>query len=257
MKRSYMECCSLYSLLLPVMLSVFFFSCDTYNFSHPQPVDKENIVQFPQEFCGNWIDDDSEQILINRNFIGMVINGQMNIVKGIWPKLNKDGKYNYLTPPYKSFSSIRFDSLEHPVDTLPNYVINNGHIYEFNEQGMPEQGYHFNTVADTIIVSKKDTFIIDLGHNAFLRSIDDEFWVMNVRNQVLAQENRWWQLFILEKKEKDKINIWYCSQGLTKSSSMFFNKRNNYYFNSSWTAADVIRLIKEGGFEMCNQLHRD
>jgi hypothetical protein len=235
----------------------FFYSCDTYNFSHPQPVNKENSYEFPAAFRNNWIDDDSEQVLIKKNTIGIVMSEKLSIVKGLWPKQDANGKYKYLSPAYKSFSSILFDSLENPMDTISNYLLNGDHIYEFADKGLLEQGYHYKTAADTIFILKTDTFTVDLGSNAFLRDIGNGFFVMNIRNQVLGKESRWWQLFVLEMKNKDLINIWYCSSGLTKSTAMFYENHNNYYFNSAWTSADMNKLIKEGAFEMCNQLHRN
>lgn len=257
MKRSHIKCKSPFWLCIFPVLAVLLYSCDTYNFSHPQPVDKENIYKFPEAFQGNWIDEDSEQLLVNNNYIGFVMNEKINVAKGIWPMQDEHGTYKYPPPGYKSFSSILFDSLQHPIDTVSNYLLNGKHIYEFADKELLEQGYHYTTVEDTILISKKDTFIVDLGRNAFLRDIGNGFFVLNIRNQVLAREDRWWQIFVLEMKHKDRINIWYCANGLTKQPAMFYGKQNNYYFNSEWTAAEIMKLMKNGSFEMCNQLHRD
>lgn len=40
-------------------MPVFLASCDYYNFSEPQPVDKENIYEFPIEFHGKWLPRDT------------------------------------------------------------------------------------------------------------------------------------------------------------------------------------------------------
>lgn len=255
MKRSYTKHRPDYQwLFIPLLL--FFYSCDSYNFSHPQPVDRENISEFPAVFRGNWIDDDSETILINKNAISILTKEQVNIVKGIWPTKDTAGKYRYLSPSYKSFSSILFDSLQNPIDTVNNYLLNGDHLYEIADKGLLEQGYHYTTGADTFRIQKIDTFTVDLGTNAFLRDIGNGFFVMNIRNQVLGRESRWWQLFVLELRNERLINTWYCSYRLTDDVAMFYEKHNNYYFNSSWTSADINKFIKEGKFEMCNQLHR-
>lgn len=256
MKRSYMECIGFYPLLMFPVLAVLFCSCDTYNFSHPQPVDKESIYVFPEIFQGSWINEDSEIVYISKNNFGFEMNQQLKVVKGIWPQKNDKGAYLYLLPSYRAFSSIRFDSLQKPIDTIVNYIQHADHLYEITDNGQLEQGYHYMTQQDTLIIFKKDTMIVDLGQNAFLRDIGDGFFVMNIRNQVLGQESRWWQLFVMEKKENDKINIWYCSYGLTKNAGMFYEKQSDYYFNSQWTAADIKKLVQQGAFEMCNQLHR-
>ncbi|MBL0358692.1 MAG: hypothetical protein IPP72_18330 [Chitinophagaceae bacterium] len=257
MKRSYMECSSLCRLLMFPVLAVFFYSCDTYNFSHPQPVDKVSMYEFPNVFHGNWLDDDSEVVLISKNYIGLIMNQKVNVVRGIWPRKNEKEEYVYLSPTYKGFSSIIFDSLQKPIDTVANYVLNADHIYEVTDKEQLEQGYHYSTQQDTFTIIKKDTMLVDLGHNAFLKDIGDGFFVMNIRNQVLGQENRWWQLFVMEKKQNDRINIWYCSYGLTQNAAMFYEKQSDYYFNSQWTAAEMRKLIQQGAFEMCNQLQRD
>jgi len=257
MKRSPIKCCSQYWLYIFPVLAVLLYSCDTYNFSHPQPVDKENIYTFPDAYRGNWIDDDSEQLLINKDFIGFIMNEKIRVVKGIWPKAGDKGNYTYPPPSFKSFSTVMFDTLQQPVDTIRNYLLNGKHIYEFADKELLEQGYHYSTDQDTIMIDKKDTFIVDLGRNAFLRDIGNGFFVMNIRNQVVGKEDRWWQLFVLEMKHQDQINIWYCSNRLTTEPAMFYEKQNNYYFNSEWTAAEITKLLKNGSFEMCNQLHRN
>lgn len=256
MKRSPIKCCSHWLYIFPV-LAVLFYSCDTYNFSHPQPVDKANMYAFPETYQGNWIDDDSEQLLIDKEFIGFIINEKIQVVKGTWPKPTDNGNYKYPPPSFKSFGSVLFDSLQHPYDTVQNFLLNGEHIYEFADKGLLEQGYHYTTDQDTILIAKKDTFIVDLGRNAFLRDIGNGFFVLNIRNQVVAREDRWWQLFVLEMKNEDNINIWYCSNGLTTRAAMFYEKQNNYYFNAEWTAAELMKLVKNGSFEMCNQLHRN
>jgi hypothetical protein len=52
---------SLLSLLRLLVLfssvAILFTSCDSYNFSQPQPVDKSDIYEFPDEFPGRWETD--------------------------------------------------------------------------------------------------------------------------------------------------------------------------------------------------------
>lgn len=259
-KNNCMKCSfhytTLYILLFIPALSLLLGACDTYNFSHPQPVDKKDGYEFPATFQGNWVDDDSEWVQIGKNHIGMLISEKETIVEGTWPQRDQQGQFVYLAPAYKSVRSVIFDSLQVPVDTVDNYLVNGEHIYEVTEKGTLEQGYHYTKNEDTFTIEKKDTIIVDLGHNALLRDIGGGFWVLNVMNQVIGKSNRWWQLFILEKKNNETINLWYCSYQLTQLPVMFYEKNNNYYFNSKWTAAEMRKLIKQGAFEMCNQLHR-
>ncbi len=237
--------------LLPALLLLF--SCDRYYFTHPQPYDKEAVYELPPGFYGRWIDDDSVLVLVDKTTISVVINETEKVVKGAWPRREASGNFTYLPPGYRSFKMVMLDSLQQPVDTVDNFLLNGEHLYELSDKELPVQGYHYSTDDDTLIVSQKDTFCVDIGRNAFVKNIDHGFWAFNIRNQVLGNDSRWWQLFLLEQIREDEIHIWYCSHPLVKSPFMFYEKQNNYFFNSNWTAKELLDLTKSGGFEPCNR----
>jgi hypothetical protein len=178
------------------------------------------------------------------------------VVKGVWPKKNAAGEFIYPPGVYRSMNHLVTDSLKQPVDTIPNYLESAGHIYEVTEEGLLEKGYHYILTGDTFLITKTDTFILDLGRNAFLREINEGFYALNILNQAVGQESRWWQIVLFERNGNNIINIWHPSYKFTESHFMFYSKKNNYYFNSEWNASEMTGLIKQGAFEKCGPLKR-
>ncbi len=243
--------------VLPLFLLLGLFSCATYNFSDPLPSDKQNVYEFPADWQGKWQYDADHHAIIYKDHIEIISKGYDAVVKGAWPKKNAVGQLVYPGGGgYSGMYKVIMDSLKQPKDTVPNYLLNDGHIYEIMEEGKLEKGYHYTMDKDTFWVHKTDTITLDLGRNTFLRKIDKNFYVLNILNQVTGMENRWWQIMLIQKKGKDTIDTWQCSFNLTKEPSMFYEKYSDYYFNSNWKAADIIKLIKQGGFEKCDPLKR-
>lgn len=235
--------------------TMLFSSCNSYNFTHPQPVDAPTIAVFPATMQGNWITDDNDQVLVEPAAIGLVKQDTIRIVQGAWPVLKGD---QFLYPPDRilPFSTIRYSADRQPLDTTPDYLIHGQHIYAFTDSAELDQGFHFTRQGDTLTVFRLDTAMIDLGYNAQLRELGEGFYAINIRNQVIGEDNRWWQLFILEQPHPDTLRIWYCANGLTRDASMFYRFDNTYYFNSTWTRLTLMNLLKSGYFEMCNVLRR-
>ena len=65
----------------------------------------------------------------------------------------------------------------------------------------------------------------------------------------MGENNSWWQFFILEKTAANSFKEWECSTKTKTLPSMIYpanSKAELYYFNSKWTAADMMQLMKEG-----------
>lgn len=237
--------------------SMFLYSCDTNNFSRPQPADKANIYEFPETFQGSWIDkDDHQYVFIARQYVSIVTEGTERIMNGAWPQLDANGGYLYPPSSFNSIMTIRYDSLKRPIDTIINYVRRGKHIYEVRNDGSLENGFPCDVRNDTISVIKNDTLRIDLGRNAFLRKAGNDFYVLNVINSIMGEENRWWQIVILEKRNDQSINIWTPTSKLADQPSMFYHHGHNYYFDSRWTSAEIMRLIHNGSFKPDSRLWR-
>lgn len=240
-----------------MFLLIGLYSCNTYNFSGPLPSDKKNIYEFPADWQGKWKYDADHNVIIYKNRIEIISKDYSDVVKGVWPKKNELGEFVYPGGGgYSGMYTANMDSLKQPKDTVPNFLLNGGHIYAITNEGKLEKGYHYTIDKDTFRVNKTDTVTFDLGRNMFLRKIDNNFYVLNILNQVVGMENLWWQVILIEKKGKDFIDTWECSFKLTKEPSMFYQKSSDYYFNSTWKAADIIKLIKQGAFEKCDPLKR-
>jgi hypothetical protein len=253
---------SCFSLLFYLFFSFFLGSCEYYNFSIPQPVDRENIYEFPGDLCGNWTDEnDSEVITINKNYVSFLNKETTKIVKGTWPVLNEKNDLVHTPFLYRSFYTVRFDSINRPIDTLTNYLLNGNNIYEVNEKGKLSRPYHYQTDHDTIILLKTDVVKIDIGQNAFLRKLNNDLYVMNIMNGILGEDNSWWQIIIIEQKSTNQINILECNGKMKKHPSMFYTTSiakgtRNYYFDCNWTSGDIISLKDQGYFEISSELNR-
>ncbi len=133
-------------------------------------------------------------------------------------------------------------------------------IYEIREEVFLEKGYSFRLDADTIIVFKNDTICVDLGQNAFLRKLNENLYVLNIRNSILGEESSWWRLILLEKTKEPVIKLWECDSKAGELSSMFYSqlvKRDVFYFDSKWSASQMLELIEQGYFTVSATLVRN
>jgi len=122
-------------LFLPaVVVSMLLTSCDAYNFSQPQPADRENIYLFPDEMLGKWkedtltteidfsvplnnnsgdklnnnsgdkfidntltlpADEDEGVYIITKHYISLIFTSGEKIVEGAWPQLTNGNEFRY------------------------------------------------------------------------------------------------------------------------------------------------------------------
>lgn len=251
------------SFLLPTLffIPITFYSCDVYNFSSPQPIDKENIYEFPEGFRGTW-ESEGTSYLLTRKYALVISRDTEEIANGAWPKLNERGEY--LNSDFQeSFQTIYYDSLKRPIDTSDNYVLKAPLIYEKDERGDLGKGYSYVSKHDRIIIFKIDTLCIDLGQNAFLRQIDNNTYVLNIHNTNLGSDvsynENWWQVILLEKKNDKSIDRREYSPKITGLACMFHTRplskeSDVYYFDCHWTRADMLRMMREGYFEPGSEL---
>ena len=206
-----------------IIISFLFTSCDSYNFSGPQPYDKEKIYQFPDAFLGRWkekdtvkvsevnapvggkggdhfnlnhdqqnkktvgkADEDSAFYCIYRNYLILVNVEKEQILTGAWPKLNNKNELVYPAQGFGRLYEIQYDSLNRPVDTVSKYIISGNKIYKKESDHFLLRGYDYTREKDTITILKKDSFYIDLGQNAFLRKLTENLYVLNINNRVLG-----------------------------------------------------------------------
>jgi len=244
-----------------------FSSCDSYNFSKPQPVGKTNIYEFPNELRGKWYvkdESDNQFYYFNKNYVLLVLSDNERIVNGAWPKLDATGKEIPVPAFYKSVETIIYDSLKKPADTVTNYLFNKGLIYEIADSKFLKKGYSFKMEKDTIVVAKNDTICIDLGQNAFLRQLNRNTYMLNIRNSVLGEDasdySYWWRLVILERKSDNYYNLWECTPKTGELPCRFFagnSKGNLYYFDCQWTSEEVLRMMNEEYFEVSSEIRKE
>lgn len=262
---------SIHSVISMSLLWCLLSSCNAFYFSQPQPVDRKNVYVFPKAFRGHWgdledsnvetkkADRDTEFFVINKRALCYIQQKHEKIAKGAWPKRNEKGMLERSSFSENAFTSIHYDTLNDPVDTVDNYFLSGEFIYE-NENGVPGKPYRFIETEGGIVVQKSDTLFIDLGHNAFLRKLNKNFWVLNIHYSVFDNDAAgWWFITILQKEKHGRMTVWNCSTKTASLPAMFHEDRDrgdNYYFNSQWTASEMMRLLQEGYFEKESKLSR-
>jgi hypothetical protein len=120
-----------------------------------------------------------------------------------------------------------------------------------------EKGHPFVLENDTLVLLKYDTICVDLGQNAFLRKLNESFYVLNIRNTILGEENVWWRLIVLETNNENNMNIWECTSKTAELPSMFYSesiKRDIFYFDSKWSAKEMLGLIRKGYFSVTSAI---
>jgi hypothetical protein len=232
----------------------------------PQPVDKNNIEEFPKDFRGSWFDEEEGEAIyyqVNRKNVSIVMRDTIKIVSGAWPVLTKNGEFLKVPSSFVPFSSITYDSLKRPVDTSSNYVVAGDLIYELQDGNLLKRGHSFYAIKDSIYLLKNDTLYIDLGQNAFLRRLNKNFYMLNILNRALgntsAELNDWWQLVLLEKNDQRSFNVWENSSKLEKLPCMFYPRDSLtglHYYNCAWTTDELLRLIREGYFQLNTTMYR-
>ncbi|HEX4876588.1 MAG TPA: hypothetical protein VFV31_07945 [Chitinophagaceae bacterium] len=281
--------------LFSAVLSIQLASCDAYNFSQPQPADRENMYVFPDEMLGKWKEDtftteidfsvplnnnsgdkyyDNTQPLpadenegvyiITKHYVSLIFTSGEKIVKGAWPQLTNGNEFRYpdrYFSYYKVMQTISYDSLKHPVDTTDNYILYRHKIYEKTQDRLLEKGYSYYSIGDTIVVLKKDTLTIDLGQNAFLRKLNASLYVLNIKNGILSDEMdpAWWKVILLQITADDKIVQWEPASKSSRLGCMFYerpSKSDYFYFDCQWSSDELLRLKAEGYFEKGSTLIR-
>lgn len=258
-------------LFISLIVSLFLLSsCDSFNFSHPQPFDKENIYQFPDEFLGKWREkdttsyseeketttekEDSSYYYVGRNYVLVVIYEKKKVLAGEWPKLNDKNEWVYPPEGFGRLKEVKYDSLNNPVDTISKYIISNNKIYEIGENRFLYRGYNYTWIEDTITIHETDSVYIDLGQNAFLRKLSDSLYVLNINNSVLSFDelDNWWRLIILEMKADGNLWQWECNGKTGELTCMFYDrpsKSDIFFFDCQWSSQEILRLMREGYFE--------
>ena len=243
------------------MMTFFLFSCDNFYFTVPQPVDKDNIYEFPAEYRGYWIsvgnssgagadlfpgaqyeglrmrdvafsnnttatywqnDSSDELFLVEKKYALYIVASERMVLKGAWPRL--DGKGGFLYPgDLATQKKITYDTLRRPVDTVDNYIVSGEYIYEVQVDGFLSRSYPYRSNGDTMIVLTKDTICIDLGQNAFLRKLSDHLYALNMRTRILGTESDWWQVRLVQRTSDNHLKMWTCNSAVASLPSMFYH----------------------------------
>lgn len=258
-------------------------SCDVYNFTIPLPTDQPDLTAFPKEFLGKWKEDtfhtgidmdistqgqagyfsrktennDQWTYQVFPGYIQIIQQEELRILRGPWPRLDSAGNFIYpsdQTRIYNTEQTIKYDTLKNPTDTIENYLILRGKIYEMAEHYHLEKGYPFYYDKDSIIIRKNDTIYLDLGQNVKLKKLSDSLYSLNILKGLLGSDfdGNWWMLLLLEFNAKGQITEWEIAPHAVDLPEMIYDRssKSNYlYFDAAWTKQDLLRLKKAGYFK--------
>lgn len=242
--------------LILLALIGFFSSCNTYNFSTPQPVNGNKLTSFPQTLLGQWRDNgkkNEEVYEIHEKFFSLVVRETQTVIRGICPsRLEKGDSFNLSGQDF--LFKVKFDSAQIKSDTVPNYIIRGKIIYHVCEDKSLDRGYPFVSNGDTITISRKDSLTIDLGNSAILKALGPKVYVISLRNRLLNLNDRtgdWWQIRILRQIDQDRWEIMGFSS-IAKSLPCIFQTGDttstDYYSDCAWSKSDMLHLMNEGLF---------
>lgn len=194
--------------------------------------------------------DDSLSLWIEETFFTVIVNRVEKIAKGAWPKLDAAREFVYPEGEVYEFEQlIIYDSLRQPVDTVDQFIFRNSKMYDIDHDGTMSTGRTYWQERDTFIMKSIDTLYFDLGKNAVLRQLNDRFYVMNIRGSIAGERNNWWQLYIIEKKADHIFSTWECSRKTKELPSVIYLFQDHtFYFNATWTSAELLQLMKDGYF---------
>ena len=192
-----------------------FSACDSFYFTSPQPVDSENIYEFPRKIRGAY-SKNNDSVIFGKDYF-------------------KSIEYNEDQIP------------RHLADTSSSYILKNNKIYlvDNDEEIKLTEGFPYKLKDDTIFYKERTVFEIALGKKAFLRQVSN-YYFLNVK-----KPNQWWEIYLIEFADNDSVYTRYLdSDDLDKISNLrtIHSQKNEYYLEAEWTNFDINEIIKNGGF---------
>ena len=236
-------------------------SCSVYHFYSPQPLNRPGLYTFPAAMRGVWVAEigsPGEMIEIREKYALYTWTETGSVVRGAWPKLDKEGALRYLPGPFLPLCTVHYDSSGMPRDTVSNFIFRDQLIFEVLDDGRLGNGYPYRNRGDTVEILKSDSLVIDMGRNAFLRRLGENTYAFNIRETIFGEKEGWWQVLLIEGTSDTTMNICTGNPKLAQQPGMFFETvrgwAEQYYFKLGWSAKDMLMLLKAGGFEITSSL---
>lgn len=239
-----------------VLTTLIVSSCSLENFPQPLPLDVKNSSRFPEELRGRWLTiEDSNWVIIDKRLLLFIGESRpAKLIRGVWPKLSGNKITTELPYGFESEKYQHFDSLYHITDTAINYIVTEKAVYQVLGRGMLSSGYPFNKQGDTLDFIKKDTVWLDLGRNMCIRELGNGLYVLNINNNLLAQESNWWQMVLLEMNTGDTVKCWGPGEKMNSSPEFIYYFEEKYfsaaYYESYWTKATILQMKEQGYFDL-------
>ncbi len=245
-----------------VCLAIVMCSCRTDYFTNPQPIDSDNIYEFPEVFRGTWLLEDGDTMTIRASYFRYVQYTPRKIVISTRQMIKQYASRGFnITIPLGdsagpahdnagSGSGIRY---EEKVDSAARYLIKKNKVYEIDRKEGLSGGFPFSTKGDTIFYNAASASENWLGRNFFLRSIAANLYLVNIRNELLSGDKPWWIIILLENRTNGTISVRSLDEKFEDSANELYSTASGYdpgshYFDAQWTKKDILQLIAGGAF---------
>jgi hypothetical protein len=231
-------------------------SCSSFYFSNPQPSDRTDKRSIPKALHGKWWMVESPEDQPDRS------KQESYVVEGkkIWSFESTeeavidrilllseiaDSAANKQTT-FPSLREEKYDSVNHKIDTIDNYILHKGLIHALKDDGL-DKGRSFRRTGDTIRFTRVDTTCFELGHYLSVRTIGDGLYVLNFRDGADRKTKGWWEVSILEVKG-DLVILHAPGEKMKQHPALIHVLNNGYYLDLDMTAADMRKMLTEEMF---------
>lgn len=202
-----------------IILGLALVSCSELYLDKPQPIDSQNLYEFPDHYLGIWTDG-QDTMLIEKDYCCMIEYSNERVAKSI-------------------------------ADTSKAYLFKDGLVYLIDYRGemMLKGGFPYQLVNDTVYFKERELTEVALSRNSFLRQAG-KYHLLNMK-----EENQWWEVLCLEETPDGHILFLMLSLDSLKHFAAHdyiypdtLNNKHDHYIKASWTAAEVVKMVEAGAF---------
>lgn len=202
-------------LLYLILLGSIFFSCSTFYFTSPQPIDSKNLYEFPSQYRGTWVEG-KDSMIVGKTFFRNIKNSERSIYK---PE----------------------------ADTSSLLLMHDNKIYfiDSSNQIKLTGGFPYKVEGDSLFYIDHEVTEINLGPKAFLRKVEDKY-ILNIE-----RESLWWELYLIQKNTDGSFMAKYLNKSdleKIKNKKLLFSTEYDHYLEANWTVKELNAYIVKGIF---------
>jgi hypothetical protein len=186
-----------------------------FYFHKPQPVDVENIMEFPTAYRGVW-GQEMDTTIIGKDYVLIITRMESRVERNA---VDESNQYRFV------------DDLVFKLSNEEGDEVSTGSRYFWDQ--------------DTLVIFERDVMEIDLGKRAFLREAA-EGYIFNRKS-----ENNWWEVYYMGPTKNGDIVIRMLKKEDLKALpeiKKVHEKDGSYYLKVNWTKNEIQEVLGRGGF---------